>query len=255
MSEGVLTLAEFRPFTIERIDVLSHNTKLIRFTLPEGVSLNLPVSSCISVQGFPGGSTVARPYTPVSHSSDVGFFDLVIKVYPQGALTQHINSLNVGDKLEMKGPIRKIEYKANMKKHIGMIAGGTGITPMYQVIREIISNPEDKTEVSLLFANVSPQDIIMHGELEAVAKAHPNIHIHYVVNKGDETWTGSVGFVSAELIKQYLPAPADDSMVFVCGPPAMVSIICGSKGPNFTQGEVDGVLKDLGYTSAHVFKF
>ena len=38
-----------------------------------------------------------------------------------------------------------------------MIAGGTGITPMLQVIREILSNPEDKTEISLIFANQSEQ--------------------------------------------------------------------------------------------------
>jgi predicted ferric reductase len=39
----------------------------------------------------------------------------------------------VGDKVEVKGPFPKIAYTANMKKKIGMIAGGTGITPMLQV--------------------------------------------------------------------------------------------------------------------------
>ncbi len=34
-----------------------------------------------------------------------------------------------------------------------MIAGGTGITPMYQLIQDICNNPEDTTQLSLLFAN------------------------------------------------------------------------------------------------------
>lgn len=34
------------------------------------------------------------------------------------------------------------------------IAGGTGITPMLQVVSEVLRNPEDKTEVSLVFGNV-----------------------------------------------------------------------------------------------------
>jgi NAD(P)H-flavin reductase len=38
-------------------------------------------------------------------------------------------------------------------KKIGMIAGGTGITPMYQLIQDICNNPEDTTQLSLLFAN------------------------------------------------------------------------------------------------------
>ncbi len=61
--------------------------------------------------------------------------------------------MKVGEHLEMKGPFQKIEYTANMKSAIGMVAGGTGITPMYQVLTKILANPRDKTEVRLLFAN------------------------------------------------------------------------------------------------------
>lgn len=35
----------------------------------------------------------------------------------------------------------------------------------------------------------------------------------------------------------------------------MMKSVCGVKGPNFTQGEVDGALKELGLDSDHVFKF
>lgn len=38
-------------------------------------------------------------------------------------------------------------------KHIGMIAGGSGITPMLQLIREIIKRDDDHTQISLLFSN------------------------------------------------------------------------------------------------------
>ena len=34
-----------------------------------------------------------------------------------------------------------------------MVAGGTGITPMYQIIQEVASDPKDKTELYLLYAN------------------------------------------------------------------------------------------------------
>ncbi len=38
-------------------------------------------------------------------------------------------------------------------KRIGMIAGGTGITPMYQLVKDICKNPDDNTKVQLIFAN------------------------------------------------------------------------------------------------------
>ena len=34
-----------------------------------------------------------------------------------------------------------------------MICGGTGIAPMYQLIRAIGDNAEDKTKMNVLFAN------------------------------------------------------------------------------------------------------
>ena len=48
---------------------------------------------------------------------------------------------------------KKSEAQPTEVKKVGMIAGGTGITPMLQLIRQILKNKEDKTEVSLLFAN------------------------------------------------------------------------------------------------------
>jgi len=53
-------------------------------------------------------------------------------VYPTGVMSKHMGELKVGDTLDIKGPFPKIPYKPNMKKTIGMVAGGTGITPMLQ---------------------------------------------------------------------------------------------------------------------------
>jgi cytochrome-b5 reductase len=65
----------------------------------------------------------------------------------------------------------------------------------------------------------------------------------------------AVGFVNEDVVKKFLPAPSKDSMIFVCGPPGMMKAISGAKAPDYTQGEVDGVLKKLGYTKDNVFKF
>lgn len=45
----------------------------------------------------------------------------------------HIDSLKIGETLELKGPIPKYPYTPNIKKSIGLVAGGTGIAPMIQV--------------------------------------------------------------------------------------------------------------------------
>ena len=43
----------------------------------------------------------------------------------------------------------------------GMLAGGTGITPMYQVINAILRDPSDRTQLSLVSANVGEDDILL----------------------------------------------------------------------------------------------
>ncbi|KAI1303944.1 NADH-cytochrome b5 reductase [Mortierella claussenii] len=162
-----------------------------------------------------------------------------------------------GDTLAVKGPISKYPLKANQHESVSLIAGGTGITPMMQVISGLLRDKEDKTKINLIFANVSPDDIILKDEIDAFAKAHPDrFKVTYVVDKASDAWKGPTGYVTTELIKKYNPEIGQgNTKVFVCGPPPMMKLVSGPKGPNFTQGEVDGALKELGLTNDQVFKF
>ena len=67
--------------------------------------------------------------------------------------------VKVGDQLDFKGPILKIAYQPNKYDSIGMVCGGTGITPMLQVVDEILANPADKTRVSMVFGNQTESDM------------------------------------------------------------------------------------------------
>jgi ferredoxin-NADP reductase len=71
-------------------------------------------------------------------------------------------------------------------KNIAMIAGGTGITPMLQVIRQIFNDVGDTTRVNLLFANVSSADILLKKELDELASAHKNLTVHYAIDKDEQ---------------------------------------------------------------------
>lgn len=90
-----------------------------------------------------------------------------------------------------------------------------------QVISALLKDSEDKTKINLLFANQTAQDIILKGELEALAAALPDrFKITYVIDTAAEGWTGETGYITADLIKKYLPeAGLAGNKVFVCGPP------------------------------------
>lgn len=68
-----------------------------------------------------------------------------------------------------------------------VILGGTGITPMLQLIRQITRDPKDDTKLSLLFANQTEEDILLRDELEEVVKNHSDqVKVWYTVDRPTE---------------------------------------------------------------------
>ncbi|ORY87512.1 NADH-cytochrome b5 reductase 1 [Leucosporidium creatinivorum] len=203
--------------------VLSPNTAIYRFSIPNNAILGLPIGQHVSVSATIGGKLIQRSYTPTSSDDDKGFFDLLIKSYPTGNISKHFAGLKVGDFVDIKGPKGQMKYSNDYANAIGMIAGGTGITPMLQIIRASLKNPLDTTKLSLIYANVTHEDILLKAELDSLAAKHPErFNVYYVLNNPPDNWTGGVGFVNTAMIKEHLPAPAVDSKMLLCGPPPMM---------------------------------
>jgi len=97
-----------------------------------------------------------------------------VKRYPAGRMSAHIHNLKIGDELECMGPWPKIAVQENMCKFLGLVAGGTGLTPMLQVIEHLLSLENDTTVINLLFANISEQDILLKDYLESLSDRYPH---------------------------------------------------------------------------------
>lgn len=105
-----------------------------------------------------------------------------------------------------------------------MLAGGTGITPMYQVLDHILKDPKDRTHVRLIYANITPADILLRQNIDSLAAKHPTrFDVYYVVEKNVPVgWKYGVGYISKEMIQEHCPAPGEDALLLWCGPPPMV---------------------------------
>ncbi|KAH8700548.1 putative NADH-cytochrome b5 reductase [Talaromyces proteolyticus] len=262
LSSPVFTGGEqgFVNLKVREIEDLSPNTKRLRFEFADkDAPSGLHIASALITKFTPPGAEkpVIRPYTPVTDEDQPGYLDLIVKVYPNGPMSEHIHSLNVGQSLDFKGPIPKYPWVANKHKHIAVLAGGTGITPMYQLIRAIFKNPDDKTKVTLVYGNVSEEDILLKKELQDLENTYPQrFKAFYLLDKPPKEWTGGKGYITKELLKTVLPEPKEEDIkVFVCGPPGLYKAISGGKLSPKDQGELTGYLKELGYSKEQVFKF
>ncbi|PBP17188.1 nitrate reductase [Diplocarpon rosae] len=230
-AKPVLKPTEFQNFELTEKTIISHNVAIYRFKLPtENSILGLPIGQHISIAATlpqPDGSTkeIVRSYTPISGDHQPGFFDLLIKSYPTGNISKYMASLIVGQTIKVRGPKGAMVYTPNMVRHFGMIAGGTGITPMLQIIRAVIRGRAtgDITKIDLIFANVNQEDILLKEDLDQLAAEDKDFNVHYVLNNPPEKWDGGVGFVTPEMITKWLPKPAKDVKLLLCGPPPMIS--------------------------------
>lgn len=257
-SEAQWSAQSFTPLKLLEVRPYNHNSKVFVFDLG-GEEKNQPAVSHFILTKCKGedGKDVIRPYTPLDASTySQGKLQLLVKVYPGGKMSGHLFSLQPGDSVEVKGPMPKLKYESNKYKHVGMIAGGTGIAPMLQVLESSLHDQTDKTHFSLIFGNVSQKDILLKERLDELQRKYPErFQTHYLIDQAADGWKGDVGHVSPDLVKKYLPAPSSSSFVYVCGPPGFYKAVSGSKAPDFTQGELSGILAELGYKAENVFKF
>lgn len=109
--------------------------------------------------------------------------------------------MTVGQSIRARGPKGNFTYTPNMVRRLGMIAGGTGITPMLQIIDAIVRGREsgDQTEIDLIYANVTVEDILQKVILDKHAE-DPGIRVHYVLDRPPEGWDGGIGYVTADMI-------------------------------------------------------
>jgi len=195
---------------------------------------------------------IKRNYTPTPEDR-LGYVEIVAKIYRPGTVTmpdgkaitwedggkmsQYLDSLKVGDWVDINGPVGHIEYQGGGKfklpgqireaKHVGMMAGGTGITPMLQVAAAALNDPRDTTQFSLIYANKTQGDILVQDLLEEYsARSNGRFKVYYTLDFPPEGWQHKKGFITDEMIKECLPPPSKNSLILMCGPPPMVEYAC-----------------------------
>ncbi|PYI05606.1 hypothetical protein BO78DRAFT_447386 [Aspergillus sclerotiicarbonarius CBS 121057] len=225
LAKGFLDPKEYKSLPLIRKDTLSPSVFKFVFQLPSPQDvIGLPIGQHVAIRANVRGTMVSRSYTPTSNNLDKGVLELVIKCYPDGMLTgQHLANLNLGDTIQLRGPKGAMKYTKGLCRKIGMIAGGTGITPMYQLIRAICEDDTDLTEISLIYANRTEEDILLRHELDAFAQRHPQLKIWYMLDSPSQDWAFGKGYVTSEIMKDRLPRPSPDTKIMLCGPPGMVN--------------------------------
>ncbi|VDK34741.1 unnamed protein product [Taenia asiatica] len=277
------------PMRLVDKEVITHDTTLYTFGLPSTeYVLGVPAGNCVILHARIGGEDVKRPYTPVTLDDYKGYVKFLIKAYRKnvnpnfpagGKMTQYLESLDVGDAMEVSGPSGLIHYCGDGTIHIttwrkfvvfnrlsmfdlglfevkggstrkvlatnvNMICGGTGLTPMYQLLKYILNSSSDKTKIAMIFANQTEKDILLRDELEQLRDQNSTqFRIWYTVESPPQHWTYDVGYLDQKMLEEHCYPASDTTVNLLCGPASMIKNACL---PN---------LAALGHTKENILTF
>jgi len=271
--------SNFEYFTLAEVIPLTRDVAMFRFLLssPERI---LSIEPCTNIEArfFHKGQfreAVTRHFTPIVSNTARGYFDILVRKRPNGVMSEFLFGLTPGDQLEFRLAPRRLRYQANKWKEVGMICGGTGITPMLQILRHALAKEScDQTKFRLLYCNRSEEHIPLKPYLDELQSKFPNrFEVAYNVDlsMSPDTWKGFQGDIDSRMLHKSMPKASSENILLVCGPDGFVEKLAGvkvktssSQSVQYRQplhntsnsvDKIDGILRSLGYKSEHVFVF
>ncbi|KAB5595469.1 FAD-binding domain oxidoreductase [Ceratobasidium theobromae] len=164
-ASGPLSDQKFAPLKIISSTPASENAKIITLAVPSHL---MPDDSALApIFSFfikDSDIQVQRPYTPLDGIDENGNMSFWIKRYFDGEVSRWLHNKNIGEELEVRGPVRTFDFKDGDYDEVIMISGGTGVTPFVQLLNHIFAkrtpgSPSLKTHYTLLHSSPNPASL------------------------------------------------------------------------------------------------
>ncbi len=162
---------------------------------------------------------VARTYSIASHPSHDDFIEFHVRLYDNGVFSPWIfDGINVGDEIEIQGPMGECFYNANGKDQPMLLSGiGTGLAPLYGIARDALLSGHTG-RILLLIGSRTKQGLYYEEELKALQRDYPQLEVKFSVSEldRDEAATKSHSRDIYSYAKVLMPDLAG-AKVFLCG--------------------------------------
>lgn len=219
MIEPIISL-RVRNIVEERYDV-----KTFAFERLDGRELRYRAGQFLTFLLHVHGSEVRRSYSMSSAPAADRFPAITVKRVPNGEISRRwIDMVKVGDLFNVLEPAGRftLDDVADTPKDIIMIGAGSGITPLFSLIKQTLAH-DTGSIVKLLYANRNERTTIFYDQLKEwehrFSERFEIIHIHSDPLEG---WTGVRGRLNNARLEHMIGAglrfPAKDARVFICGP-------------------------------------
>jgi ferredoxin-NADP reductase len=196
----------------------THDVTSFTFTSPQGKRFAFDAGQYFLFD-FPVGSEVeSRCYSISSSPQRTNAFTVTVKRVADGKVSNWLHdNLIAGATVKAQGPLGHFVRPTAGKKFL-LLSGGSGITPVMSIVRDLADTCYP-TDVVFLHAARTPMDLIFRQELSNLAARMKGLRLHFLpeVVTGEPTWSGLTGRISPEFVKLAIPDIAE-RVVMCCGP-------------------------------------
>jgi predicted ferric reductase len=133
---------------------------------------------------------------------------------------EEVPALKPGDRIWLDGPHGVFSIDREQAMGYVFVGGGIGITPLYSMLQTMVER-EDVRPVLLFYGGSDWDDLTFREELDALS-GQMNLKVIYVLSDPPEGWAGETGYVTADVLRRYLPKQYKRFVYFICGPDPMM---------------------------------
>lgn len=216
-------------FRIKCIQQLTSNTIKIVFNEIDGKEISFLPGQFLTFFFDVEGKKVKRTYSICTSPSELPDIGIAIKAMEDGYASKYlVNNLRKGTTVQAFPPMGNFVIEPNPKqqRNIIMFAGGSGITPIFSMIKSVLET-EIESYITLYYVNRYEEGIIFKNELEELhQKYQDKLKVIPSITKPTQNWDGETGRLdrkkSQELLKHFNEKTLKQSDYFLCGPAGMM---------------------------------
>jgi len=192
-----------------------HGAAMFPFEAGQYVSIVLPADEGRGLR------RELRPYSLWNHPDEFEYGITIAKMVPDGRCTTMLRDAEVGDHLQVVGPLGSFHLRRPLHPHLYLVATGTGLVPLRSMLKELVVSGEiHESDVTLLWGVRSQDDLYETAELQRWSERFDRFRFIPTLSRPKPGWDGATGRVTAHLEEWDLPL--DDMQIYLCGNGAMI---------------------------------
>lgn len=231
-------MSSFYKLAIKEIIRETADAVSILFNVPEELQSNyyFVAGQYVNLKVTLDGQEIRRAYS-ICAAPQSGELRIAVKSVKNGFFSKFANEkLSVGNVIEVGTPEGKFTFepKADRQKNYAAFVAGSGITPVFSIIKSVLEEEPNSTFV-LVYGNKSEKETIFHNQLHNLQLQYVGrLFVQYVYSQStaDNALLGRIDHTTVNYVLKSKHAEMEFSKYFLCGPEEMIQIVTAALKEN-----------------------